>query len=90
MHDWNSAALAALANLSRPKLLFIVQSNGQFQINVIAKLPTVSSEVFLLVEYRYKAMEDSYEIGMQVSAFVLWKDKDKAWFIETNDHRCLF
>lgn len=34
-------AAAAAANLDWPKLLFIVQSNGQFQINVIAKLPAV-------------------------------------------------
>ena len=35
-------AATAAANLGWPKLLFIVQSNGQFQINVIAKLPAVS------------------------------------------------
>lgn len=39
--NWNSTAAAAAANFGWPKLLFIVQSNRQFQINVIANLPAV-------------------------------------------------
>lgn len=80
-HDWNSAALAALANLGRPKLLFIVQSNGQFQINVIAKLPTASLEVFLSADYGSKTKKIATKLVCK-SSVLFYEKTRKVWFTE--------